>query len=209
MLTDTQITPIHAKNRRDIQITPGDTIRVHQKIVEGEKTRTQVFEGIVIACKHGSEAGSTFTVRRVGSDGIAVEKIFPLYSPMIDKIEVTKRTKTRRAKLYFLRDKTPKQIREKLRRTKIVSEEMTNEPNDTDSSEPTEGTQEETAAEQPEQKPATDTGNQNTEAEKQKTEEKEEQVPEIKEESAAEIKQEDKESAQKETPTEPEAKKDA
>ncbi len=208
MLTDTQITPIHAKNRRDIQITPGDTIRVHQKIVEGEKTRTQVFEGIVIACKHGSEAGSTFTVRRVGSDGIAVEKIFPLYSPMIDKIEVTKRTKTRRAKLYFLRDKTPKQIREKLRRTKIVSEEMTNEPNDADSSEPTEVTQEETAAEQPEQKPATDTENQNTEAEEQKTEE-EEQVPEIKEESAAEIKQEDKESAQKETPTEPEAKKDA
>ena len=122
MLTDTQITPVQAQSRRDISVSPGDTVRVHQKITEKDKTRIQVFEGVVIARKHGNEAGATFTVRRVGSDGVAVEKIFPLYSPMIDRIEVTRRTKVRRSRLYFLRDKTPKQIREKLRRTKIVSE---------------------------------------------------------------------------------------
>ena len=125
MLTDTQITPILAQSRRDISIRSGDTVRVHQKIVEKDKTRIQVFEGVVIAHKHGNEAGATFTVRRVGSDGIAVEKIFPLYSPMIDKIEITRRAKVRRSRLYFLRDKTPKQIREKLRRTTIVSETTT------------------------------------------------------------------------------------
>ncbi len=122
MLTDTQLSPVHTQGRRDIRISSGDTVRVHQKIVEKEKTRIQVFEGVVIARKHGTEAGATFTVRRAGSDGIVVEKIFPLYSPMIEKIEIVRRTKTRRARLYFLRDKTQKQIREKLRRTTIVSE---------------------------------------------------------------------------------------
>ena len=122
MLTDTQITPVNASGRRDIRINPGDTIRVHQKITEKDKVRIQIFEGVVIACKHGTEAGATFTVRRVGSDAVAVEKIFPLYSPIIDKVEVVRRAKTRRARLYFLRDKTPKQIRDKLRRSHIVSE---------------------------------------------------------------------------------------
>ena len=122
MLTDTQITPVYAKARKDIRLSPGDTVRVYQKIVEKDKVRIQVFEGVIIAYKHGTEPGATFTVRRKSSDGIAVEKIFPLYSPMIDKIEVTKRTKTRRARLYFLREKTQKQIKDKLKRTKMVSE---------------------------------------------------------------------------------------
>ena len=122
MLTDTQITPVYAQGRRDISVSAGDTVRVHQKITEKDKTRIQVFEGVVIARKHGKEAGATFTVRRVGSDGVVVEKIFPLYSPMIDRIEVIRRTKMRRSRLYFLRGKTSKQVREKLRRTKIVSE---------------------------------------------------------------------------------------
>ena len=121
-ITDTQLTPVNAQGRRDIKLSPGDVVRVHQKIVERGKTRIQVFEGVIIACKHGVEPGATFTVRRVGSDGIAVEKIFPLYSPMIEKVEVIRRTKTRRSRLYFLRDKTQKQVREKLRRTAIVSE---------------------------------------------------------------------------------------
>ena len=122
ILTDTQISPIDVKKRRETDIQPGDTVRVHQKIREGEKTRIQIFEGIVLARKHGTEPGATFTVRRVGSDGIAVEKIFPLYSPTIDNIETVRRAKTRRAKLYFLREKTPRQIREKLRKGQALPE---------------------------------------------------------------------------------------
>lgn len=98
-------------------------MRVHQKITEKEKTRIQMFEGIVIARKHGTEPGATFTVRRVGSDEVVVEKIFPLYSPTIDKIEIIRKAKTRRAKLYFLREKTQRQVREKLRKTMEILKE--------------------------------------------------------------------------------------
>ena len=85
-----------------------------QKITEKDKTRLQAFEGLVIAVKHGKEAGATFTVRRVAS-GVGVEKIFPLYSPMIDSIETLKRSKVRRAKLYHIRDKAAKEIRRQMR----------------------------------------------------------------------------------------------
>ena len=117
ILTDQQIAPIDVAKRRGNDFAVGDTVRVHQKIVEKDKTRIQVFEGTVISRKHGTEPGATFTVRRVGTDGIAVEKIFPLYTPTIDRVEVVQKIKTRRAKLYFLRGRTPKQIREKLRNT--------------------------------------------------------------------------------------------
>lgn len=129
-ITGTQI-PASVRNRKTVAISPGDTVRVHQKITEKDKTRIQVFEGIVIARKHGTEPGATFTVRRVGSTGIAVEKIFPLYSPMIDRIEIVRRTKTRRARLYFLRNKTPKQVREKLRGTLTVPETTDTEQTET------------------------------------------------------------------------------
>ena len=92
-------------DRSKIDIRSGDTVRVHQKVKEGDKTRLQVFEGMVIARKHGHEAGGTFTVRKVVS-GIGVERIFPLHSPMLDKIEITKRaSRVRRAKLYYIREK--------------------------------------------------------------------------------------------------------
>ena len=97
-------------------IKPGVTLRVHQKIKEGDKTRTQVFEGIVIARKHGSEPGATITVRKV-IGGIGVEKTFPLYLPTIEKFEVVKASKVRRAKLYYLRGKTARETR---RKTKIL-----------------------------------------------------------------------------------------
>src|SRR4030042_3749124 len=89
------------KNIFDIR--PGDTIKVHQKIKEGGKERIQVFEGLVLARKHGKEAGATITVRKVVS-GVGVEKVFPIHSPLIAKIEVLKRGKVRRAKLYYLRE---------------------------------------------------------------------------------------------------------
>jgi len=82
----------------------GDTVKVFYKIVEGGKTRIQPYEGIVIS-KKGPGVSKTFTVRRIGADNIAVERIFPLHSPNISKLEVLRRGKVRRAKLYFLRKK--------------------------------------------------------------------------------------------------------
>ena len=84
------ISPVNIEERQGLDLRSGDTVRVWQKIVEKGKTRLQAFEGLVLASKHGKEAGATFTVRRVSS-GMGVEKIFPLYSPVIDKIEVVKR----------------------------------------------------------------------------------------------------------------------
>ena len=88
---------------------PGDTLRVHVKVVEGERERIQVFEGVCIAKKNRS-VNSSFTVRKI-SYGEGVERIFPLYSPRVDKIEVTKRGDVRRAKLYYLRGRRGKSAR--------------------------------------------------------------------------------------------------
>lgn len=113
------ITPVKTDERVKLGIKPGDTVRVHQKVVEKGKTRLQVFEGLVLAVKHGTEAGATFTVRATMS-GIGVEKIFPLYSPIIDKIEITRRSKVRRAKLYFIREKVAREVRRQLRNMRMV-----------------------------------------------------------------------------------------
>jgi len=91
-------------------IHPGDTIRVHQKIKEGDKERIQVFEGLVLARKHGKGINATMTVRKV-SQGIAVERIFPIHAPFVQKIEIVKRAKVRRAKLYYLREAKGKKAR--------------------------------------------------------------------------------------------------
>ena len=95
-------------------ITVGDTVRVHLKVKEGNRERIQVFEGTVIAKKHGG-INETFTVRRI-SYGVGVEKVFPLYSPVIEKVETIRRGKVRRAKLYYLRDRVGKaaKVKEKL-----------------------------------------------------------------------------------------------
>ena len=96
------------------QVQVGDTVRVHLKVKEGNRERIQVFEGTVIAKKHGG-IEETFTVRRI-SYGIGVEKVFPLHSPVIEKIETVRTGKVRRAKLYYLRDRVGKsaKIKEKL-----------------------------------------------------------------------------------------------
>lgn len=96
--------------RKDIpQFRPGDTVQVHAKIVEGNRERIQVFEGVVIK-RRGGGLRETFTVRRV-SYGVGVERTFPIHSPRIDKIVVTRRGKVRRAKLYYLRNLTGKAAR--------------------------------------------------------------------------------------------------
>ena len=102
--------------RRDVPVLkPGDTVRVHSRISEGDKDRIQVFEGVVIRVNGGSHR-ATFTVRKV-SYGIGVERIFPLHSPRIDKVEVMRTGRVRRARLYFLRDRTGKAAR--LRAAKV------------------------------------------------------------------------------------------
>lgn len=99
-----------AQLRNDIpSFKAGDTVRVHVKVVEGGRERIQVFEGIVIA-RSGGSIRETFTVRRV-SYGVGVERIFPLHSPRLDKIEVMRRGRVRRAKLYYLRNLTGKAAR--------------------------------------------------------------------------------------------------
>ena len=95
-------------------VTVGDTVRVHLKVKEGSRERIQVFEGTVIAKKHGG-VSETFTVRRI-SYGVGVEKVFPLHSPVIERVETIRRGKVRRAKLYYLRDRVGKRakVKEKL-----------------------------------------------------------------------------------------------
>lgn len=95
--------------RENVDVRPGDTVRVHYRITEGDKSRLQVFEGTVIRIKNGGPR-TTFTVRKVSS-GVGVERIFPASSPNIGKIEVTARHKVRRAKLHFLRNRRGKAAR--------------------------------------------------------------------------------------------------
>src|SRR3984957_19577915 len=114
-----QISPVDIEKRRALDIRPGDTVRVSQKIIEKGKQRLQAFEGLVLARKHGTVTGGTVIVRRVSS-GVGVEQIFPLYSPMIDKVEIVKRAKVRRAKLYHIREKVAREVRRQLRRTRMM-----------------------------------------------------------------------------------------
>jgi large subunit ribosomal protein L19 len=117
------------KNVLDIKANPniprlssGDTVRVKQKVVEGEKTRIQVFQGVVIRI-HNAGVGTNFTVRRVTS-GVGVERTFPFYSPMIDGVEIIRHGKVRRAKLYYLRGLSARASRIKEKRLERLGEEI-------------------------------------------------------------------------------------
>jgi len=114
------VSPVNMEERKTLGIRPGDTVRVHQKIQDKGKTRIQIFEGTVLARKHGDEPGATFTVRKV-SGGIGIEKIYPLYSPLIDKLEIVRRSKVRKAKLYYIREKVAKEVKRQMRRMSLVS----------------------------------------------------------------------------------------
>ncbi|KKR62564.1 MAG: 50S ribosomal protein L19 [Parcubacteria group bacterium GW2011_GWA2_40_37] len=136
-----KFSPVDIEARKGLVFKAGDTINVWSKILEektekrgdkkkkdakkteANKFRLQAFEGIVLARKHGGEMGATFTVRKIAS-GIGVERIFPLYSPMIDKIEITKKSRARRSKLYYIRTKAVKDIRSKMRSIANQEEEI-------------------------------------------------------------------------------------
>lgn len=127
-----KFSPVDMEARKKLDFKSGDTISVWSKILEekidkkkdakkkdskkaeANKFRLQAFEGIVLARKHGTETGATFTVRKIAS-GVGVERIFPLYSPTIDKIEITKKSRARRSKLYYIRNKAVKDVRSKMR----------------------------------------------------------------------------------------------
>ncbi len=121
-----KFSPVDIEARKKLDFKAGDTVRVWSKIKDEKgKFRTQAFEGMVLARKHGKEAGGTFTVRRVAS-GVGVERIFPIYSPMIDKIEITKKARAKRSKLYYIRTKAVKDVRRKMR--SVAYQETADEP---------------------------------------------------------------------------------
>ncbi len=120
--TNVKFTPIDVTERKALDFRAGDTVKVFIKVQEKGKTRLQAFEGLVICRKHGTEQGATFTVRKVAS-GVGTERIFPLFSPMIDKLEVVKRSKVRQSKLYHLREKAAKEIRRQMRRIRMEKDE--------------------------------------------------------------------------------------
>ena len=108
--------------RKKMLFKAGDTVAVSSKILDEKgKFRLQVFEGIILARKHGTEIGATFTVRKIAS-GVGVERIFPLYSPLIEKIEITKKSRARRSKLYYIRTKAIKDVRKKMRSSTFVAD---------------------------------------------------------------------------------------
>ena len=103
-------------------IKSGQTVKVYQRVKEGNKERVQAFEGLVIAVKHGKGLDGTFTVRKISS-GVGVERIYPLHSPTIDKIEVLKKADVRRAKLYYMRERSGKRARMKSQNVVAVPSE--------------------------------------------------------------------------------------
>ena len=116
MKTTINFSPVDIEARKALDFASGDVVRVWNKITEANgKTRLQAFEGMVLARKHGTEIGATFTVRRVAS-GVGVERVYPLFSVMIDKIELVRHSKTRRSKLYYVRDKAIRDVRRKLKK---------------------------------------------------------------------------------------------
>lgn len=117
-----KFSPVDVEARKKLNFKAGDTISVWSKILDEKgKSRLQAFEGMVLARKHGTEIGATFTVRKIAS-GVGVERIFPLYSPMIDKVELIKKSRARRSKLYYIRTKAVKDVRNKMRSVTMEDE---------------------------------------------------------------------------------------
>ena len=124
-MENTEFSPVAIAERKALAFQSGDTVRVWSKIEDKGKYRLQAFEGLVLARKHGTTPSATFTVRKI-SNSVGVEGVFPLYSPLVDKIEILKKAKTRRSKLYYIRDKAAKEIRRKMKM--ILTGKIKDEP---------------------------------------------------------------------------------
>jgi large subunit ribosomal protein L19 len=119
MKTAMKFTTVDVEARKKLDFSTGDTVKIWSKITDEKgKSRLQAFEGLVLSRKHGAEAGATFTLRKVAS-GVGVERTFPLFSPTIDKLEVVKRARARRAKLYYVREKAVRDVRRKLKKAHV------------------------------------------------------------------------------------------
>ena len=124
MKTNIKLAKVDIEERKNLDFSTGDTVRVWNKLKDKDgKIRLQAFEGLVLARKHGSGITATFTIRKIAS-GVGVEKIYPLYSSNIDKIEIVRRNKARRSKIYYVREKAKKDIRRKLKAdTRLVKKD--------------------------------------------------------------------------------------
>ena len=122
--TTIKLSPVDIEARKKLDFSTGDTVRVWNKIKEGDgKIRLQAFEGMVLARKHGTEIGETFTIRKVAS-GVGVERVYPLFGVNIDKIEIVRKARTRRSKLYYVRDKALRDVRRKLKKdTRVIKKD--------------------------------------------------------------------------------------
>lgn len=132
LINNFKTTSVNVEARKKLELRTGDTVRVWVKVLDEKakakgkdakadntpKYRLQAFEGLVLAVKHGNQVGATFTVRRVAS-GVGVERVFPLFSPSIGEIELVKRSTVRRAKLYYVREKAVRDVRRKMKQTRI------------------------------------------------------------------------------------------
>lgn len=122
MKTAMKFTTVDVEERKKLDFSTGDTVKIWSKITDEKgKSRLQAFEGMVLSRKHGAQAGATFTLRKVAS-GVGVERTFPLYSPAIDKVEVVKRARARRAKLYYVREKAVRDVKRKLKKAHVSTE---------------------------------------------------------------------------------------
>lgn len=120
MKTTIALSTVNVEERKALNFRSGDILKVTTKVKESDgKFRLQAFEGLCLARKHGTEPGATFTVRKMSGD-IAVERIFPLYSPAIDSIKAVRSNETRKSKLYFVRTKAAKETRKKLKAMKTI-----------------------------------------------------------------------------------------
>lgn len=119
-----KLSPVDMEARKALDFSSGDTVCVWNKIKENDgKIRLQAFEGMVLARKHGTELGATFTLRKVAS-GVGVERVYPLFGVNIDKIEIIRRARTRRSKLYYVRDKALRDVRRKLKKdTRVIKKD--------------------------------------------------------------------------------------
>lgn len=161
---------LNQRNKKVPELRSGDVVKIHRKIKEGKKERTQIFEGIIIAINGNQSSSPTITVRKV-SYGVGVEIILPVYSPVIEKIELIKRAKVRRAKLYYIRDKSAKSLRLKYKDLSdfTKAEEEKSEPEAEEEAQETKDAKKETTSKKTENKGETESG-ENKEAGTKKSE---------------------------------------